>query len=552
MSISVEKQHPPTSFRSLAGLTDRIFMGTVSSQVLLAFALAAGFIFVSSTKDRRHMEERLKQLHDQWESRIAEAVYIQEIISPAALIFEIPVVKQFENELNSLDIPATVKMELCSPAKSFAPLEFPLSVGTKTLSHCTRVIINHQMLSKVLSSIIFATLISLLTTGTIWIWLRRKIQTKVIVPLLEEMETASRDAALGKVAAQVAHDLGSPLSALSVASADLSKLEEGERLLIKMAITRLMDISKSLTNTYRSSGLKKDVGVNEFERTPELLSRILDEIVSEKRMEFKHRAGLSIQYITRQETYGIFADVNSSELKRVISNLVNNSIEAMGSANDSSFVNISLELKGEEARILIEDNGKGISPDNLKLIGKRGATFGKKSGNGLGMAHAVSTIESWGGKILVESQLGIGTKISLSLPVCKKKPSWFKPNLDLSEKNKIVIVDDDPLIHSTWDNYFKAENLLPMECSVLHLQSAEALRDYLSQQDNREDKTLFLIDQELRREESSGIELVKELGIQNRSILVTHRADERQVRVSAEAIGLPILPKRLATSIPLN
>jgi signal transduction histidine kinase len=116
---------------------------------------------------------------------------------------------------------------------------------------------------------------------------------------------------------------------------------------------------------------------------------------------------------------GISARVPKGELSRALSNLINNSVEAIDQGQ--GIVWISLACNGSENVIQIRDNGKGIPTKHLLDLGSPGFSFGKgdldQSGNGLGLFHAKTTIENLGGRIKIESTEGLGTTISLILPL---------------------------------------------------------------------------------------------------------------------------------------
>ena len=108
---------------------------------------------------------------------------------------------------------------------------------------------------------------------------------------------------------------------------------------------------------------------------------------------------------------------DSSALQRIISNLVNNSVEAMKRPGS---VDITLSIDPDCVTIRISDDGKGISQEQLAMLGPKGISFGKSgssaSGHGLGLSYAFTQVEAWGGKIAVSSQVDQGTTVTIPLP----------------------------------------------------------------------------------------------------------------------------------------
>jgi signal transduction histidine kinase len=100
-------------------------------------------------------------------------------------------------------------------------------------------------------------------------------------------------------------------------------------------------------------------------------------------------------------------------LKRIITNLVNNSIQAMPSGGKLS---INAFLHNERLVILIEDTGVGI-PNEIKTKIFTPLFTTKAKGQGFGLAAAKRLVEALAGNITFESEVGRGTKFTVELPV---------------------------------------------------------------------------------------------------------------------------------------
>jgi len=148
---------------------------------------------------------------------------------------------------------------------------------------------------------------------------------------------------LEKQARQVAHDIQSPLAALNIVTQDLPEVEEEKRLLIRSAVQRIEDIANDLSSKrpeaqgvgFKASLETQCTHANTYARThenlnPHLISSIIEKIVSEKRMQYRDKQGINISASQSTESYGLFANINAKEFKRVLSNIINNSVEAMG------------------------------------------------------------------------------------------------------------------------------------------------------------------------------------------------------------------------------
>ena len=89
-------------------------------------------------------------------------------------------------------------------------------------------------------------------------------------------------------------------------------------------------------------------------------------------------------------------------------------------------IRIKLSKENESVRVDVSDNGRGIRKENLEMVFERfwqdkRITKGKFTGSGLGLAIARQIVEHHMGKIWVESQTGVGTTFSFTLPVKRKE-----------------------------------------------------------------------------------------------------------------------------------
>lgn len=106
--------------------------------------------------------------------------------------------------------------------------------------------------------------------------------------------------------------------------------------------------------------------------------------------------------------------VDRENLKKAISNMIENAIQAMTS--QTKRLGIATQICQDHFEIEISDTGKGVKRDKIKSIF---APFfsSKIYGPGLGLSFTLKTVESHGGVILVESGEGVGTTFTIRLPI---------------------------------------------------------------------------------------------------------------------------------------
>lgn len=235
--------------------------------------------------------------------------------------------------------------------------------------------------------------------------------------------------ATSDLAAQVAHDIRSPLAALGAAAKGLDIPEE-QRTLVDGAIGRMQGIADDLLARYRTPGAAAKPKIETC-----ALSSLIDQVLAEKRLQHKDKAGLKIEFSAGADS--VKAAIDAKELQRIISNLVNNSIEAFSGPGI-----VAIRLASADSQVLIEikDDGKGIQPEILARLGQKGETHGKAGGTGLGIYHARTAVENWGGALNIASEPGKGTTIAITLPAAARPAAG----------PLAVLLDDDPLVHMNW------------------------------------------------------------------------------------------------------
>jgi signal transduction histidine kinase len=111
------------------------------------------------------------------------------------------------------------------------------------------------------------------------------------------------------------------------------------------------------------------------------------------------------------KTHEVTADFN--KLKRVFVNLIKNAVDAMPNGGN---LEIRTEPSENNIRIIIVDNGQGISDQNQKNLFQPLFTT-KAKGMGFGLAICQRIIEAHDGKIIIRSTLGKGTTVTVELPI---------------------------------------------------------------------------------------------------------------------------------------
>ncbi len=224
---------------------------------------------------------------------------------------------------------------------------------------------------------------------------------------------------IANISRSVSHDIRSPLSVLNIIGDKMKKDFPEEGLLLGEISKRIIQIADGLLNASRKSFpqvaekphslLNLDPIIN---ISVEVITRTCEQAIAEKKLELG-TSNVRIQFyneITRD--FNVFCE--SLALSRIVSNLLNNSIEAI---EESGFISLTLSETDEVLLLEIRDSGPGMSDELIAKIYKGPVSEGKKRGNGIGLWSAIEQIRSWQGKLQIRSNLG--TTISIILKKVK-------------------------------------------------------------------------------------------------------------------------------------
>ncbi|GMK41775.1 hypothetical protein PCCS19_48340 [Paenibacillus sp. CCS19] len=113
-------------------------------------------------------------------------------------------------------------------------------------------------------------------------------------------------------------------------------------------------------------------------------------------------------------------------VKQVFVNLLKNAIESMD-ANGN--INVRIERADEDhVRVVVSDQGKGMTPEQLTRLTEPFYTT-KEKGNGLGLMMTASIVERHGGTIVFDSVVGVGTTVTVVLPIKQQKQELLSGRL---------------------------------------------------------------------------------------------------------------------------
>ncbi len=351
--------------------------------------------------------ERLKEFHE----NIVESINVG--------VFAVDLEDHIESWNRRMEIlfGITRADALRKPLSAVLPADFLRKIETVRFEHGTHAFYKHRIeLSDGelhIANIAVAPLVSKTAVPVGRIILIDDITDRV--ELEAQLTQSEKLSSIGLLAAGVAHEVNTPLAVISAYTQMLTKQMAGDARLtpvlekITQQSFRASEIVNGLLNFSRTSGT---------ERTDVDLNRLVRDTVNLIDHQLK--------------TAKIFVDLdldpalsavqgNQGKIQQVLLNFLLNAKDAMHRAVNGRIA-ITTTNRASTAVIRIQDTGSGISQEHLHRIydpfftTKTAPREGEHKGTGLGLAVSYGIMQEHGGKIHVESALGIGTTFELEFP----------------------------------------------------------------------------------------------------------------------------------------
>lgn len=246
---------------------------------------------------------------------------------------------------------------------------------------------------------------------------------------IKKVKNMGRKEAYIKIAKQVEHDIRSPLNGLKdyMYKLEINRLNPEDKKVLEVTIERFEEILSDLSD----KNIEKEYIIPEVE-----INNIFIELKNVKKdIKLIYKSDKNLKYIKFPKA--IF--------KRIISNLVNNSIEA---SLDKGRVIVEINENNEVVEIKVSDNGVGIPKSKQKKIYDKGFTYNKKNGSGLGLSYVKEQLNEYNAKIeLLESKEGASFKLTFK----NESNEIFLKNAEyLKKAESLVVLDNDESVLNMW------------------------------------------------------------------------------------------------------
>jgi signal transduction histidine kinase/ActR/RegA family two-component response regulator len=368
--------------------------------------------------------------------------------------------------------------------------------------------------------------------------------------LLRRVTSSENLASLGTLTAGLAHEVNNPLTYVisSIYTAKLLLGESGERPKAELDAAldgcwRIRDLVKNVLETTTS---KRDI------IEPVSLTEVVNAALALVKPQVRHRATISWT-----PTGDLYALAHRTKLVQVVVNLVVNASQAFDD-NRTSTNEILVCAHGEGGEVIIEvgDNGKGMDEaTRLRAVEPFFTTKEPGQGSGLGLFLCNSIVETLGGRLQIDSEIGRGTKVAVRLPSAQVVPVVMQSRArsgpmtaDSTPRLRVLVIDDEPEIRRALRRILQAKHDVAL-CS----NGSEAIE--LLTAGERFDVILC----DLLMPEMTGIELFRELEHRFRSqaervVFMTGGATSESSRIfieeqSSRVVNKPFHPAEIEAAV---
>lgn len=231
----------------------------------------------------------------------------------------------------------------------------------------------------------------------------------------EEMLVKARDKAEASdrlksaFLANMSHEIRTPLNAIVGFSSLLTSTENAaEKELYNSLIGHNNKLLLNLINDVIDLS-KIESGYLELRPDWVNLTELLDESVA----EYAHQVPSGVELLTNYPAHDSLVELDRLRIKQILSNFLSNALKN----TTTGHVEIFYEVDHQSVRIGVKDTGRGIPQNMLEKIFERFEKLDSfAQGAGLGLPICKLIVEKMNGRILVDSQLGIGTTFIIELP----------------------------------------------------------------------------------------------------------------------------------------
>ncbi len=407
-----------------------------------------------------------------YQTQIEQEYYINTIIketSPKNLAS----IKNYIKALESSDIYAQIYFISCDKQSPFK-INIPIS----PFAQCFNLKISEHLSAKNKLFILLLIFITFLSSLPIYFFLLTNVKKQAELKIKSE------------IIDEVKHNMNSPLITLhNIVESNALVLGEDLSHQIKSKLEDIKNYLQKIDFPKQTVSQKEVVS----------LHQVIEKIVHDKRIELTQNAkNIKMETILRASS--IYLLMNRIDCESVLSNILNNAFNAI---EQEGIVKISTDNDGDFIKLVVSDTGRGIKPEHLSEIFKKGFSYKTQNGTGSGLYQALYKLKKINGDIKVHSIEDHGTSLTLYFPLLRMRA------------NQIKILEDDLLLTKIYEKKIAQSSILK-EIAIDFYPNQESLLQSLN--GIKGHNVLFILDAQIMDNPKAGIDLaysLNDLGFKN-------------------------------------
>jgi signal transduction histidine kinase len=276
----------------------------------------------------------------------------------------------------------------------------------------------------------------------------------------DEIVQRERMLALGRMANGIAHDFNNTLapivgfSELLLMKPELLADKQKARAYLEMIHTASKDSARVVSRLREFYRYRE----NDEIFTPVVINDLILQVISLTQPRWKDQAlaaGVNIEI--RSELGNVpTVPANENELRETLMHLMFNAVDAI---SRRGVITVCSEVQGRWAVITITDTGVGMSEEARQRCLEPFYTTKKDQGTGLGLGSVYGTVRRHDGEVDIQSTLGKGTSVTISLPIDRtaKAPEAPRVHAEANGSLRILVVEDEPLVREVIGVYLSED-----------------------------------------------------------------------------------------------
>lgn len=262
----------------------------------------------------------------------------------------------------------------------------------------------------------------------------------------------------------IIHDINNFLTPI-VGSVEIVK-EEAKN---QSRILNSLEIIESCANdgiSISSNLMRHLKGIEAKEEDIISIDQTIDDVIEIVRKKYpfdKYKVNIQID-----NESNAFIKANSTEIRELLINILNNSVDAI---KENGNIRVSAKKQEGYVQIQISDNGIGMDEETKSKVFTPFFTTKGENGLGVGLHICEKMVKKYGGNISCKSKLNEGTTFNIMLPCCKKENCIKDTETQCDFHGKVLIVDDEKQLRDVISDMIKTV----INCNVRAVSSTDIL-----------------------------------------------------------------------------